>query len=305
MRQDKQSIALTVEAPQAGKRFDKLLRAHYPAYGRSDVKESISCGLARVNGARVLPHHELRLGDVLDGTLRVFDQIFLRPNASVPFTIVHEGNGFLVIDKPAGIATVPDATHPNATLVHGLIARFPDLPYHFHGATYLGVVHRLERGASGLMVVATSPKRFQELMEMTRSHAIKKRCLALVRGVIEEADGTITKRLTAVTKGFKTRTVPDRFGKPAVTKFTVKERFPKASLLEVELVTGRTRQIRAHLASIGHPLVGDPLYLKKTPWRLMLHASELKFHLDGEEYAFTSPLKEDFQQVLSEHQQLP
>ena len=303
MRQDKQLIAFTIEASEVGRRLDKILRARYPDFGRNDVKESISCGIIRVNGVIVPPHHEVRLSDRIDGTLRVFDKISLRPNSQVPFTIIHKGDGFLVIDKPAGVATVPDATHPNDTLVHGLIAHARDLPYRFHGATYLGVVHRLERGASGLMLVATTPERFQELMEMTRTHAIQKRCLALVRGVIAEADGTITKRLTAVTKGFKTRTVPDRFGKAAVTKFIVKERFPKASLLEVELITGRTKQIRAHLASIGRPLVGDPLYLKKTPWRLMLHASELRFRLGGEEYVFSSPVKEDFARVISEHKE--
>jgi 23S rRNA pseudouridine1911/1915/1917 synthase len=242
----------------------------------------------------------------------------LTPEA-LPLTILHEDQDLVVLDKPAGLVVHPGAGVRQGTLVHALLHRYPEI-VGVGGAGRPGIVHRLDKDTSGLLVVARSLRAYRDLVEALRARTVRRTYAALVWGEPGAGSGVIETALGRHPKERTKMAVVTRGGKPARTKWRVVERLGVASRLEVTLDTGRTHQIRVHMAHLGHPVVGDGVYggrgkkvlslcqserrvaaelLKCLP-RQALHASalELTHPVTGTRLSFESPLPEDFERAL-------
>lgn len=226
---------------------------------------------------------------------------------SVTFSLIGEETDFLVINKPSGITTHPKNFTEQGTFIQGVIARFPEIRSVGENLLRPGLVHRLDKDTSGLMVIARTNEGFHALKEAFKARTVRKEYAVLVWGVPRENEGTITTPLRRAGR-VRMRWVADpkaQGGKTAITRYTLREAFDKAAFLRVQLATGRTHQIRVHFLSIGHPVVGERIYIPKRlknenerfP-RQMLHAEKLIFPYREKEYAYTAPLPVDFQNAL-------
>jgi 23S rRNA pseudouridine1911/1915/1917 synthase len=276
-------------------------------------------GLSRAYVQRLIGEGRLTLrgrpikanAPLLPGTVLELDVPEVRPDdvapEPIPLHVVYEDDDVLVIDKPAGMVTHPAPGHPGGTLVNALLARSAAGEYGaIAGVARPGIVHRLDRDTSGLLMVARNDRAQAALMAQLKSRRVKKRYLALVAGSVAAGAGRIEAPIGRDPR-HRTRmaVVPD--GKPAVTAYRVRERFDGWTLLEVDLVTGRTHQIRVHLSSIGHPVAGDPVYAtgaaRRGPeglGRLFLHSWELEFAAtsDGRLVRATAPLPPELERPL-------
>jgi 23S rRNA pseudouridine1911/1915/1917 synthase len=300
-------ISETVPAALAGERLDRVV-ALIGDLSRADAAATIANGGVRVDG-RPAAAGKVRL---TEGQLVEIDPAALpvpvlpTADADVRFGVVYEDASVIVVDKPAGLVVHPGAGNIEGTLVSGLLARFPDVEGVGGDPVRPGIVHRLDAGSSGLLVVARTDAAAEALIEQFADHSATRRYDALVWGVPEAPHGIIDApigrdrgdplKMAVVNGGRQARTdyqVIGSYSTPAVV-----------SRLECRLETGRTHQIRVHLASIGHPLVGDPTYGQRRPTlgltRPFLHAAELAFdHPEtGERVTFASPLAPDLRAWL-------
>lgn len=322
--------SVEIAADEAGQRLDRVLAARIPHLSRSRIKTLIEAGQVTCAGRTLSdPGQSVRPGDVI--TLVEPDPAPAEPTGeTIPLAIVYEDDQLVVLDKPAGLVVHPAAGHATGTLVNALIAHCGDSLSGIGGVRRPGIVHRLDRETSGLLVVAKTDAAHRGLAEQFAAHGIDGRLQrayqAIVWGVPDRIQGRIEARIGRSTSN-RTRmaVVTGDAGRSAATRFAVIERFaavngpaPLASLLRLELETGRTHQIRVHLAHIGHPLVGDPLYgqgFKASAQRLdaaalaaytalgrqALHAVELGFEhpVTGKRLSFQSPLPADISALLT------
>jgi len=218
---------------------------------------------------------------------------------AIPLTIVYQDADLIVVDKPAGLTVHPAPGHPSGTLVNALLAACPDLQG-ISGSLRPGIVHRLDKDTSGLLVVAKNDRAMQSLQAQLKGREVHKTYLALVAGVPKPAEGQIEAPIGRSHRNRKKMAVVDG-GRESTTRYRTREVINGRALLEVEPVTGRTHQIRVHLAAIGHPIVGDSLYGKRSPLvgRQFLHAAKLGFRMPGgREIEFESPLPADLREAL-------
>jgi 23S rRNA pseudouridine1911/1915/1917 synthase len=228
----------------------------------------------------------------------------LLPEA-IPLTIVYEDGDVLVIDKPAGMVVHPAPGHPSGTLANAVIAHAPGIS--IAGSNRPGIVHRLDKATSGLIVVAKSDRARVSLVKQWNQRSVEKRYVALVSGVVEPDDATVDVPVGRDPVA-RNKMAAIASGRDAVSRFVVRERYSDASLLDVQIETGRTHQIRVHLAFIGHPVIGDDVYNRHSGRtggtsglvaRQFLHATTLGFDLpDGRSVEFESPLPSDLQKAL-------
>jgi len=299
------SYTLTAEERDAGKRLDVFLAEKIPELTRSQAKRLIEAGRVTLAETPVTKaKYKVKGGESFSVSVPPPAEIKLEPQEEVPFEILYEDEDLAVINKPAGVVVHPACGHTEGTLVHGLLARLEDLSG-VGGEARPGIVHRLDKDTSGLLVVAKNDRAHLALSEMFQERKIKKTYLALVHGVPKARSGRIDRPIRRHPVHRKKMTVHEKDGREAVTLWRVKEVFRRAALLEVEPLTGRTHQIRVHLASIGHPIVGDELYGGAKPHgpkakRQMLHAWKLRFRhpRTGKELSFEAPLPEDFEELL-------
>lgn len=248
---------------------------------------------------------------------QLIHKIGLRPDFSIPLDVVYEDENIVVINKQAKISVHPSMNEPNRTLANALIARYPKIkdvgdPLTGSGQVIQirpGIVHRLDKDTSGLLVVAKNQKTFEFLKNEWQSGQVVKKYLALVWGHLKLESGKIESELARSPKEFRKRIVvrPGKnalVGKLAVTEYKIIKKFRDFSLVEVSPKTGRMHQIRVHMASIGHPVVGDKVYgkNKKIPEglsRQFLHAYYLSFSLFGKKLAFEADLPEDLEKILT------
>jgi 23S rRNA pseudouridine1911/1915/1917 synthase len=316
-------ISLTVATGDAGTRIDRYIAAQYPSLTRSRVQALIRAGqLSTPTGPLTDPGTKVRAGDVL--TLVVPPPEPAEPRGeSIALTVVHEDTDVIVVDKPAGLVVHPAAGHAGGTLVNALIAHCGDSLSGIGGVRRPGIVHRLDKDTSGLLVVAKNDAAHQALSEQFASHGedgrLQRTYRALIWGTLPRPLGSIDAPLARSTHNrTKMAVVRAGLGRRAVTHYEIAERFsdaegkPLASLVTLHLETGRTHQIRVHLAHIGHPVLGDPLYasgFKTSATRLhdsaraalqalgrqALHAAELGFvhPRSGRQLHFESPLPPD------------
>jgi len=286
-------------------RLDKLLATRLPDLSRSKIERMIKSGAITVNGRAEKPSYEARLGDVI--TIIETPEPTTLTAAAIPFGVIHEDDDIIVVDKPVGLVTHPAPGHHGDTLVNGLLARFPSLSG-INGNERPGIVHRIDKDTSGLLVVAKNDDAHRYLAAQLADHTISRTYIALVKGTIQEETATIKAPIGRHARFRKKMDVNIATGKAAVTRFKVKARYLGYTLLEVELETGRTHQIRVHLAYIGHPIVGDLLYGGKDPLYhdgQLLHAFRLRLiHPKTKKAAtYEAPLPAHFQTILTSLEQ--
>jgi 23S rRNA pseudouridine1911/1915/1917 synthase len=291
-------LHLTIPLEMAGLRLDQALARLLPGESRSRLARLIEEGHVTVDGSAAASRRKMKSGEAVDVTLaaRPADMAFA-PEA-IALAIVHEDESLLVVDKPAGRVVHPGSGNWAGTMLNALLHHAPrtrDLPR-------AGIVHRLDKDTSGLLVVAKSEAAQADLVRQLQARSVKRTYLALARGRIESA-GTVDAPIGRHPV-HRTRMAVAEGGKPAVTHYRVREAFQHHTLLECGLETGRTHQIRVHLASIGHPLEGDPVYAGRGPKllaRQALHAWKLAFRhpASGESVRFESPLPADLRALLA------
>ncbi len=293
---------VTLQAAYSGERLDKYLAQEIADLSRAQVQRLIAAGQVTVNGEGAKASLRLERGDEI--VVRVPPAESAEVVAEViPLKIVYEDDDLLVIDKPAGMVVHPAHGHRSGTLVNALLARYPHLA-EVGGAERAGIVHRLDKDTSGLLLVAKNESAQKELQRQFKHHLVEKVYLALVEGRLEPAQGRIEAPIGRDKRRRKQMAVV-RSGRQASTDYQVLERFAEHTLVEVRPQTGRTHQIRVHLAFIGHPVVGDKVYgYRRQRLRLgrqFLHAQTLRFRLPstGEVVEFHSPLPPDLHQVLA------
>ncbi len=263
-----ESLTIEIAAEQAGERIDRALAVAFPELSRSRVKALIEQGHLRLAGATINdPSLRVKPGQVFE--LGVPQAASARPEGqAIALDVVYEDDDLIVIDKPAGMVVHPAAGNPDGTLVNALIAHCGASLSGIGGERRPGIVHRIDKETSGLLVAAKNDAAHQALSAAFAAHAIERAYLCIVWGVPSPMAGSITGNIGRHPTDRKRMAVLTRGGKHAHTDYRVVKSFGLgAALVECRLKTGRTHQIRVHMAKIGHPLIGDPVYGKATPAR--------------------------------------
>lgn len=291
------SYSLT--ADEGDTRLDKYVCARVPELSRTRVQKLIAAGNITVNGQPAKPGLRLNPGDRIDIDIPPAPPRELKPEA-IPLKIIYEDDDLLVVDKPAGLTVHPAPGHPTHTLVNAILAHFPHLA-DIGDSLRPGVVHRLDKDTSGVMLVAKNSAAQADLARQFKSHSVTKAYLALVRGRLEPENGIIEADIGRDPHNRKKMAVV-AVGREARTEYRVIKYIGGYTLLEIIPETGRTHQIRVHLAAIGFPVVGDKVYGVKSPHlsRQFLHACRLGFKLPAtSDYVeFESELPADLAQAL-------
>jgi 23S rRNA pseudouridine1911/1915/1917 synthase len=310
---------LTVPEAGDGERLDRWLATSEADLTRNAIQGMIRDGQIKVNGHPVRASLKLRPGDRVQLVMSEPRTLALAPE-DIALNIVHEDEHLVVLDKPAGMVVHPGAGVDHGTLVHALLHRYPEIA-EVGGAGRPGIVHRLDRETSGLLVVARTPLAYRTLVEALQSHTVKRTYGALVWGEPPLDAGEIETRIGRHPRERQRMAVLKQGGKEARTHWKVAERFGPAARVVIELETGRTHQIRVHMAHLGYPVLGDPLYggrvknqlsldtaqrslaadLLRTLQRQALHAAALVLThpVTGHPLAFESPWPEDMHQALT------
>jgi len=281
-------------------RLDKFLSDKLTEHSRSQVQTWIKDGLVTVNDDEAKANYKLQTGDTVHVTIKEPEEIDAQPE-DIDLDIVYEDSDVVVINKPQGMVVHPSIGHAGGTLVNALLHHVDDLSG-INGKIRPGIVHRIDKDTSGLLMVAKNDLAHEKLAEQLQEKTAKREYIALVHGVIENDKGTIDAPIGRDPKNRKKFTVIQG-GKESVTHFEVIERFSEYTLLRLNLETGRTHQIRVHLEYIGHRMAGDPLYGPRKTLEgkgQYLHAAKLSFihPRTGEHLTFDAPLPEEFEETL-------
>lgn len=273
---------------------------------RSKVQEMIKQDLVLVNGKTTKNSYILRLNDTVEVTGELKIETGALPE-KMDLEIVYEDDYLMVINKPSGLVVHPAAGHFTGTLVNGLLAHTNDLSSN-NGDLRPGIVHRIDKDTSGLMVVAKNDKVHEALSMQLKDKTLSRVYVALVKGRINHDTGTIDAPIGRDPYDRKKMCVTDENSKEAITHFRVLERYKSASLIECKLETGRTHQIRVHMAYINHPIINDPVYGPKkriSDFGQMLHAKEIGFiHPKTNEYmTFKCDVPEEFNEILKKYKE--
>jgi len=288
---------------EAGERLDRFLANRLPDLSRTQVQRLIRSGAVTVNDTPVRPAYRLAPGDQVFVELPTELPPSIRPEA-IPLDIVYEDDYLLAVNKPAGMVVHPAAGVSQGTLVNVLLAYCPQVA-DVGGMERAGIVHRLDKETSGLIVVAKDPQTHSALQRLFKRRQVRKTYVALVDGQVQPREGIIEVPIGRDPR-VRLRMTVSRTGRPAVTQYRVVEVFPQHTLLEVRPHTGRTHQIRVHLAWLGYPVVGDRVYGRRRPTipldRHFLHARDLAFvhPVTGQKLALTAPLPPELVAALNE-----
>jgi 23S rRNA pseudouridine1911/1915/1917 synthase len=300
---DEQIVHLLVESEQAGERLDRYVANSVPNLSRSYAQQLIDTEHVRLNGQPTRASQQLRAGDAVTVAIPPPRTTALLPEA-LPFGVVYEDDDIVVVDKPAGMVVHPSAGHESGTLVNALLARYPDM--HVGGTLRPGIVHRLDQGTSGLLVVARTDQAMQLLTAQQKARQMHKAYLAVVEGRMKEPHGLIDAPIGRHPNDRKRQAIVAT-GREARTRYRVVEELGNYTLVEALLETGRTHQIRVHFAAQQRPVLGDALYGPRKPrstfglQRQFLHAYRLGLALpsDGTWREFASALPEDLALALA------
>lgn len=292
-----------IAAPEdAGARLDAFLAGKMEKT-RSSVQKLIEEENVRLNGASAAKNARLRKGDRVEATEPPPEVLDVKPQ-NIPLDIVYEDQDLLVVNKPKGMVVHPAAGNPDGTLVNALLFHCGDSLSGINGVIRPGIVHRIDKDTSGLLIVAKNDRAHQSLAEQIAVHSFTRIYNAVVYGIVKEEEGTVSAPIGRHPTDRKRMAVLSSGGREAVTHYRVLERFPGFTLVECRLETGRTHQIRVHMAHIGHPVAGDPVYgPKKCITELQgqcLHARVIGFihPATGEYLEFDSGLPPYFERFL-------
>ena len=272
---------------------------------RVTVQRLIKEGNVLVNNKEVKASYKTKIDDEISVEEEKPKEIEIKAQ-NIPIPILYEDNDIIVVNKPKGMVVHPANGNLDGTLVNAVMAICKDSLSGIGGEIRPGIVHRLDKDTSGVIIVAKNDKSHINLSEQIKNHQVEKTYIALVRGVVKENQATIDMPISRSTKDRKKMAV-NKNGKRAITHFIVLKRFPKdnCTLLQVKIETGRTHQIRVHMAEIGHPLIGDTVYSSgKNPWGIegqCLHAKSLKFKhpITEKEMYIEAPLPEYFLNLIN------
>lgn len=289
-----------VVSDQESGRLDKVVTNHYPDLTRSKIQNLIKQEQILVNQAPTTNRYKVSENDVIDITLPDPVEVSVKPE-KMNLDIVFEDDDVIVVNKPQGMVVHPAPGHENGTLVNGLLDHAPLATV--NGELRPGIVHRIDKDTSGLLMVAKNDQAMLSLSAQLKAKTNQRKYLAIVHGNFKEEAGTINAPIGRSKKDRKKMAIVED-GRPAVTHFKVLERFTDYTLIECELETGRTHQIRVHLKYIGHPVAGDPLYGPRNTLKgngQFLHAKLLGFKhpRTGEELVFEVDPPQIFQDTLS------
>jgi 23S rRNA pseudouridine1911/1915/1917 synthase len=307
------SLHLSVAIGNEGERLDAFLAAHIEGWSRARLQRLIEEADVLVNGHTVKSSYKLHLNDEIEVELTPPPSTSFEPE-DIPLDVVYEDDELIVVNKPAGIVVHPAAGVQSGTLANALAFHFRELSA--SRTVRPGIVHRLDKGTSGLMVIAKTDAAHEDLADQFRDREVFKSYVALVHGRVEKRTGQIDQPI-ARDRGNRTRMAVVHGGRPSLSIYRVRKRFARFTLLNVELRTGRTHQIRVHLAWLKHPVVGDEAYgsgrdktvpdhrLRSEIARLgrqFLHAEQLGFRhpRTQEEVRFTAALPAELQSLLNE-----
>ncbi|WP_430691945.1 RluA family pseudouridine synthase [Paenibacillus woosongensis] len=291
-----------IDEAAAKARVDKFVKEQLGEdTSRTQIQIWIEEGAVLVNGTAVKTNYKLAAGDRITLTIPEAESVEIVPE-DIPLDIYYEDSDVIVVNKPRGMVVHPAPGHSSGTLVNALMAHCKDLSG-INGELRPGIVHRIDKDTSGLIMAAKNDKSHASLAAQLKEHSVTRRYLALVHGNLSHDQGTVDAPIGRDPHDRKMYTVIDRNSKHAVTHFHVMERFGDYTLLELKLETGRTHQIRVHMKFIGHPLVGDPMYGRSKGPKFngqALHAAVLGFvHPSTSEYKeFTAPLPADMMDLL-------
>ena len=307
MAEPVEARALRVPAAAAGERLDRWLATQVPDLSRSRLQSLIEGGHVRVDGGPAKASRRLAGGERIALEVPPLAPETLAPEP-IALSVVYEDDDVLVVDKPVGLVVHPGAGHPTGTLAAAVLAHAPGTAG-VGGPRRPGIVHRLDKDTSGLLVMAKTPRAYDSLTAQLAARTVRRRARAVVYGRVTSGAGVVDAPIGRHPRDRVRMAVVPR-GRPAVTRYTVLERFSHFSDLDVRLETGRTHQIRVHMASLGHPVVGDPLYggrAARTPVPvempgLALHAAELAFvhPITETRMEFASPLPRRIEHLLSQ-----
>ncbi len=292
---------LTIEEQQKNDRIDKVVSAFNSDWSRTQVQSWIKDGNIKVNGNNVKTNYKVNIGDHIHIEIPEPQALDVVPE-EMNLDIYYEDADVLVVNKPKGMVVHPAPGHVSGTLVNGLMAHCKDLSG-INGVLRPGIVHRIDKDTSGLLMVAKNDVAHESLVNQLVEKSVTRKYKALVHGIIPHDQGTIDAPIGRDKKDRQSMTVTDENSKNAVTHFNVLERFKDFTFVECQLETGRTHQIRVHMKYIGYPLAGDPKYGPKKTLDLggqALHAGLLGFvHPRTKEYLeFESPLPAYFEELL-------
>ena len=304
---------IIIDENGVGERFDRFLKEGFflnEEITRGEIIREIKKGNILLNGKIAKPSNLLKKTDEITIALKEkASQLLANPKAK--FKIISQDKNMIVIDKPAGLSVHPTSFEDKDTLVNGLLAKFPEIENINDGSNGSefrpGIVHRLDKDTSGVMVVARNKKAFVALKKIFQDRKVDKKYLAIVAGRLPAKTGMIEKSL-AISASHKKQIIAHKKTqtkvRPAITEYSVLKEYAGHSLVEVMPKTGRTHQIRIHLTSLGNPIVGDSLYKDKAAVpealvkRQLLHAQSLAFELFGKKYQFSAQPPGDFQDFL-------
>lgn len=295
-------VTYTIEEQQQGERIDKALSSLQTEWSRTQIGNWISEGIIQVNGEAVKAKYKVKAGDVIAIDVPEVEELDVVAE-NLDLDIVYEDADVLVVNKPKGMVVHPAPGHMTGTLVNGLMSHCKDLSG-INGVLRPGIVHRIDKDTSGLLMVAKNDTAHESLVNQLVNKTVTRKYSALVHGHIAHDKGTIDAPIGRDQKDRQKQAVVDN-GKHAVTHFQVVERFGDYTLVECRLETGRTHQIRVHMNYIGFPLVGDPKYGPKKTIDFggqVLHAATLGFDhpSSGEYLEFEAPLPADYEQLLND-----
>ena len=300
-------FTIHVERPDSGKRLDAVVAAHLSDLSRALAATLIRNGAVRVNEEPRKPGYRIKPGDVIQGSIPPPEPVSYAPEP-IPLDILYEDALLIVVNKPPGLVVHPAPGHVSGTLVNGLLYHCPGLEG-IGGKLRPGIVHRLDKETSGTLVVAKTGPVHHHLSRQFKSRHVKKKYLALVAGEMESDSGSVKLPIGRHPIHRKKMSTHSAAGRSAETLWRVRKRFQGISMLELDLKTGRTHQIRVHCAAIHHPIIGDRVYgrraagkipVPKAPGRQMLHAWQLGFtHPNAEQWMqFESPIPEDMKAFM-------
>ena len=285
------------------KRIDAYISEN-TEYSRTAVQRLIEEEKITVNGKKEKASYKVQNGDKIEIEEEPAKEIELKAQ-DIPVEILYEDNDIIVVNKPKGMVVHPANGNPDGTLVNAIMSICKDSLSGIGGEIRPGIVHRLDKNTSGAIIIAKNDKAHINLSEQLKNHEIKKTYIALVRGIVKENNATINMPIGRSKKDRKKMDV-DKNGKEAITHFKVLKRYKDCTLLEINIETGRTHQIRVHLSHIGYPIIGDEVYSNgKNKWNIVgqcLHAKSLDFMhpITGKQIHIEAGLPEYFQKILED-----
>lgn len=291
-------------AETSGLRLDVFCAEQFPELSRGYIKTLITEGKVTVDGLSKKPSYKMKAGDVLEIEIPEPKESTIEPE-DIPLDIVYEDEDIIVVNKPKGMVVHPAPGTPSGTLVNALMHHTQQLSS-INGVYRPGIIHRIDKDTTGLLMVAKNDIAHQRLSEQLKGHHITREYVGLVKGIVENNRGTVDMPIGRHPKDRIRMAVVKENSKEAVTHFEVLERYVQGyTLMRFKLETGRTHQIRVHMSAIGHPIAGDLLYKgdKKNPFKTQgqcLHAQTLGFihPTTGEYVEYSAPLPEYFQEIL-------